>query len=117
MDRPKIICLCGSTRFIALFAETAWELEKQGSIVLGCHLLPHLGADGQPRPEHHAAEAENVKEILDELHLRKIDLADEVLVLNVGGYVGESTSNEIAYARRTGKPIRFFESGAASSPD
>jgi hypothetical protein len=46
---------------------------------------------------------------LDELHKRKIDLADEVLILNVGGYLGESTRSELAYARYLGKPVRFLE--------
>jgi cell division protein FtsB len=49
---------------------------------------------------------------LDELHKRKIDLADEVLVLNVGGYIGESTRSEIEYARKLGKPVRYLESAA-----
>ena len=49
------------------------------------------------------------KTLLDALHLRKIDLADRVLVVNPGGYIGESTSREIAYAQATGKPISFTE--------
>lgn len=57
----------------------------------------------------HQAEAEGVREILDELHLRKIDLSDEVLVVNVNGYVGESTRNELAYAKRIGRAIRYME--------
>jgi len=49
------------------------------------------------------------KTALDALHLRRIDLADRVLVVNPGGYIGESTSREIAYARATGKPISFTD--------
>jgi hypothetical protein len=52
---------------------------------------------------------EEAKAALDELHKRKIDLADEVLVLNVGGYIGESTRSEIDYAQEHGKPLRFLE--------
>ena len=83
-----------------------WELEKQGAIVLGLHLLP------QSYPKvvaDHQAEAEGLKEQMDELHLRKIDLCDEVLVINVDGYVGESTKNEIEYAEKAGKPIEYLE--------
>lgn len=105
-DRPKIICLCGSTRFIELFAVKTWELELEGHIVLGRTLLSDWYCAGV---RHHFAEAEGVKEQRDEHHLRKIDLSDEVLVLNKDGYVGESTRNEIAYAIATGKPVRYLE--------
>ncbi len=56
-----------------------------------------------------ATEREHTKTLLDELHRHKIDLADEVLILNVGGYIGESTAGELAYARRQGKRVRFLE--------
>ena len=49
------------------------------------------------------------KEMLDDMHLRKIDLADEIFVINVGGYIGESTRSEIAYAEETGKKINYLE--------
>lgn len=104
-DKPKIICLCGSTRFIEVFAVQTWELERKGFIVLGCTLLPkwYCGA-----PDHFG-EATGTKAQCDELHLRKIDLADEVLVLNVDGYIGESTRNEIHYATLQGKPVKYLE--------
>lgn len=105
-NRPRIICLCGSTRFIELFAIKTWELEREGFIVLGCTLLPMWYCNV---PDHFG-EATGTKEQCDELHKRKIDLADEVLVLNVGGYIGESTADEIRYARGHGKPIRYLES-------
>lgn len=57
------------------------------------------------------------KPFLDELHLRKIDLADEVLILNVGSYIGESTRREIDYAKRNGKPLRFIEEEACAAPN
>jgi hypothetical protein len=108
-DRPKIICLCGSTRFIEQFAVKTWELELQGHIVLGCTLLPHWYTSGI---QDHFAEHEGVKAQRDELHLRKIDLADEILVLNFGGYIGYSTREELIYARASGKPVQFLEPDA-----
>lgn len=102
---PKIICLCGSTRFIETFAIQTWELERKGYIVLGCTLLPRWYC----KVPDHFGEATGTKTQCDELHLRKIDLADEVLVLNVGGYIGESTTNEIAYATAHGKPVSYLE--------
>ncbi len=103
--KPEIVCLCGSTRFIERMAVEAWELEKAGFIVLSCHLLPHwYGAAGD-----HQAEAEGVADRLDELHLRKIDISDRVRIINVDGYIGESTRNEINYAESTGKPITYLE--------
>jgi len=105
MSKPRVICLCGSTKFIEQFAIMAWELEKGGAITLGCHLLPHWYC---PVPDH-GAEWAGMKEHFDELHKRKIDLADEVFVLNVGGYIGESTQSEIAYAEAHGKPVKYLE--------
>lgn len=109
-QRPRIICLCGSTRFIEQFAITTWELEREGFIVLGCTLLPMWYC----QVPSHFGEATGTKEQCDELHKRKIDLADEVLVLNIGGYIGESTRSEIEYAARLGKPVRYVEPDAAA---
>jgi hypothetical protein len=106
MNKPKIICLCGSTRFTNEMLVVKWEFEKQGIIVLSWNALPP-GYGGEN--ETHIAEKEGVKEILDELHLRKIDLADEVFVINVNDYIGESTTNEVNYAQSLGKPIRWLE--------
>ena len=104
-NRPRIICLCGSTRFIEHFAILAWKLEKGGAIVLGLHLLPTSYTEAKD----HLAEFEGVKDKMDALHLRKIDLADKVVVLNIGGYIGESTTKEIAHAKQTGKPVYYLE--------
>ena len=98
-DRPKIVCLCGSTRFKEEFERVERELTLAGCIVLTVGLFGHREPD---------FDWERHKEALDELHLRKIDMADEVLVINVGGYVGESTAREIEYARKTGKAVRFI---------
>jgi hypothetical protein len=100
MSRPTIVCLCGSTRFRDAYERAQREETLAGKIVLTVGLLGHqegLDMDGP------------VKAMLDELHLRKIDLADEILVLNVGGYVGRSTRREIAHAREHGKTIRWLE--------
>lgn len=105
--RPVVVCLCGSTRFSAAFREANLRETLDGKIVLsiGCDtrsdqdLFGHLPAD----------ELERIKARLDELHLRKIDLADEVLILNVGGYIGQSTGRELAYAEAHGKRVRFLE--------
>lgn len=105
---PTIVCICGSSRFAEVAAVVAWEEEKRGKITLGLHLLPHWYAG----VKDHIAEAEGVAEILDELHLRKIEMADEVLVVNVGGYIGERTQIEIEYAERLGKLIRYLEKEA-----
>jgi len=84
-----------------------WELTKKGFIVLSWCALP----DSYPRGEdrNHIGDQEGVKELVDEIHLRKIDLAEEVFILNVGGYVGESTQRELDYARKKKKVIRFLE--------
>ena len=108
--RPKIVCLCGSTRFTAEMLVKQWELSKKGIIVLSWCALP----DGYFEREggkilDHVAEAEGVKESQDELHKRKIDMADEVYVLNIGGYIGESTRSEIEYAKAHGKPVHYEE--------
>ena len=47
--------------------------------------------------------------MLDDMHKRKIDMADEIFVINVGGYIGDSTQSEIDYAAKAGKSIRFLE--------
>lgn len=102
--KPKIVCFCGSTRFADYFMIERWKLEKQGIITFGINYLPPEYGDYKD----HIAEHEGVKEILDELHKRKIDLSDEVFVLNVDGYIGESTRNEISYAESIGKPVKYL---------
>lgn len=107
MRKAKIICLCGSTRFTELMLVKQWELTKQGCVVLSWCALPDSYFQGEDKT--HIGDQEGVKEIVDEVHLRKIDLADEVLILNVGGYIGESTQNELNYAKKQGKIIKFIE--------
>jgi hypothetical protein len=104
LDKPKIVCICGSSRFVHKAAVKAWELEKQGILVLGMHLLPPWYGG----TEHHLAEHEGVAHILDALHLKKIEMADSVLVINVDRYIGERTKIEIAHAHKLGKPVDYL---------
>jgi hypothetical protein len=99
---PTVVCLCGSGRFLDAFNAVEFTETLAGKIVLTIGCNTHDVA--------RCASLAPAKPMLDELHLRKIDLADEVLILNVGGYIGESTSRELAYARQAGKTIRFLES-------
>jgi hypothetical protein len=110
-NRPRIVCLCGSTRFKAEFEQVAAELTLTGVIVVKPDVFMN---DGHAEKEHLPAVDAATKVALDDIHKRKIDLADEVLVLNVGGYVGDSTRSEIAYAEQAGKPVRYLET--ADSP-
>lgn len=105
--KPKIIVLCGSSRFCDVMAVCAWILERdEKAISMGLHLLPNwYSTEHIP---HHLAEHEGVADEMDELHLRKIDLADEIFVVNYDDYIGESTTNEINYAEKHGKVIRWF---------
>lgn len=104
-DRPTIVVLCGSTRFGYAFRDANFHETLAGRIVLS------IGVDMRSDAFANTSEADlaEIKADLDELHKRKIDLADEVLVLNVGGYVGDSTRSEIEYAQGLGKTIRWIE--------
>lgn len=110
MKKPKIITLCGSTRFIETIAVMGYLLEKEGAIVLGLHFLPQSYFKGDDVVASHIAEKEGVAEHFDNLHLRKIDISDSIYVINVNGYIGESTRNEIDYAEKIGKPVTYLES-------
>lgn len=105
----KVICLCGSTRFTDEMLVKQWELTKLGFVVLSWCALPESYFKGP-----HVGDAEGVKEIVDEVHKRKIDLADSVFVMNVGGYFGNSTTSEIVYAMRHGKPVEWLERPSAA---
>ncbi|MFI1726444.1 hypothetical protein [Streptomyces sp. NPDC020489] len=102
-DQPTIVVLCGSTRYWDALTEAALYETAAGRIVLapGCNLkTPHPLWDTPDK-------AARLKAVLDDLHLRKIDMADEILIVNPGGYIGDSTRCEIAYARDLGRPIRY----------
>lgn len=101
--RPKIVCLCGSTRFMQAFQDANLRETLAGNIILS------IGCNTKSDEDLIQAGVTINKEALDTLHLHKIDLADEVLILNVGGYIGESTLREVNYASRQGKVIRWLE--------
>lgn len=94
-ERPQVVTICGSTRFRDEIAQANRGLTLAGCIVLAPGVFAHAG--DQITDEQKLA--------LDELHFRKIDLADSVVVVDPGGYVGASTQREIDYARSTGKPV------------
>lgn len=98
----KVITLCGSTRFKEEFLETQKRLTLEGNIVISVGLFGHSGDN--------EVWTDGVKDMLDRQHLAKIDLADEIFVVNVGGYIGDSTKREIAYAEFKGKSITYLES-------
>jgi len=104
-EMPKIVCFCGSSRFCEIMAVCAWLIEREEkAIVMGLHLLPYW----YTQVPSHLAEHEGVSEAMDELHLRKIDVADEIFVLNRDDYIGDSTREEINYAQEHGKKLRWY---------
>ena len=103
ITQPEIVCLSGSTRFMDAYHAANRKFSLEGKIVLTVEIVTY---DQSTDPQ---GSDPDVKRKLDELHFRKIDLADSLFVCNVGGYIGESTRNEIEYATRTGKPIQYLE--------
>lgn len=97
----KVVTLCGSTRFKDKFFEIQKKLTLEGYIVISVGLFGHSGDD--------EVWTDGVKEMLDRMHLSKIDMADEIFVINVDGYIGESTKREIAYAKSKGKTVNYLE--------
>ncbi len=97
----KIITLCGSTRFRDEFIAGQKRLTLEGNIVISVGLFGHSGNE--------EVWSENTKKMLDDMHLRKIDLADEIFVINPGGYIGNSTQREIEYSKKNGKAVRYLE--------
>lgn len=109
VGKYKVITLCGSTRFKDAFMEIQKKLTLEGNIVISVGLFGHSG-------DHEVWEGmtedtlTQTKLMLDDMHKRKIDMADEIFVVNVGGYIGSSTKSEIEYAKNTGKKIRYLVS-------
>ena len=104
----KIITLCGSTRFKDEFMEVQKRLTLAGNIVISVGLFGHSG-DNEVWEDMDEGTLTRTKEMLDDIHKRKIDMADEIFVINVGGYIGSSTRSEIDYAKAAGKPVRYLE--------
>ena len=101
VGKYKVITLCGSSRFKEQFLEAQKRLTLDGNIVISVGLFGHSGDDEVWAP--------GTKEMLDDMHKRKIDMADEIYVINVGGYIGESTRGEIEYAKKNGRAVRYLE--------
>ena len=97
----KVITLCGSTRFKDEFLQAQKRLTLEGNIVISVGLFGHSGDD--------EVWTEGTKEMLDDMHKRKIDMADAIYVINVGGYIGSSTRSEIEYAVAHGKEVLYLE--------
>lgn len=97
---PRVVTLCGSTKFKKEFEEINKNLTMAGYIVISVGVFGH--AEGIELTEQE-------KGLLDNVHLRKIDMSDEIYVINVGGYIGSSTQKEIEYAEEKGKTIRYLE--------
>ena len=103
----RVITLCGSTRFKDEFMEAQKRLTLEGNIVISVGLFGHSG-DHEVWENMDEGTMTATKEMLDDMHKRKIDMADEIFVINVGGYIGESTRSEIEYAKKAGKAIRYL---------
>lgn len=101
IGKYPVVTLCGSTRFKEQFLEAQKRLTLEGNIVISVGLFGHSGDQ--------EVWTEGTKEMLDDMHKRKIDMADSIFVINVGGYIGESTRSEIEYARQNGKGIEYLE--------
>ena len=101
IGKYPVITLCGSTRFKDQFLEAQKRLTFAGKIVISVGLFGHSGDD--------EVWTEGTKEMLDDMHKRKIDIADGIYVINVGGYIGQSTRSEIEYARSQGKTVEYLE--------
>lgn len=99
MERKyKVITLCGSTRFKQEFEEVNKKLTLEGNIVISVGCYGHSGDTF----------TDEQKIMLDDIHKRKIDMADEIFVINKGGYIGSSTRSEIEYAKYKGKAVKYF---------
>jgi len=99
-DKFKVITLCGSTKFQKEFEDANERLTLEGNLVISVGVFGH--SKGITLSEEQKME-------LDLIHLKKIDLADEIYVINVGGYIGSSTKREIEYATLKGKVIQYLE--------
>ena len=108
VGKYPVITLCGSTRFKEQFLEAQKRLTLEGNIVISVGLFGHSGDD--------EVWNEGTKEMLDDMHKRKIDMADSIYVINVGGYIGESTRSEIEYAKRNGKEVLYLEESTSAIP-
>ena len=108
MNKYKVITLCGSTRFKDEFMRVQKELTLKGNIVISVGLFGHSG-DNEVWENMDEGTMTKTKEMLDDIHKRKIDMSDEIFVINVNGYIGESTKSEIEYAIKNNKKVNYLE--------
>ncbi len=108
VGKYPVVTLCGSTRFKEQFMEVQKRLTLEGKIVISVGLFGHSG-DSEVWDGMDEGMLSKTKEMLDDMHKRKIDMADSIFVINVGGYIGDSTRSEIAYAEAHGKEIEYLE--------
>ena len=99
-SKYKVITLCGSTKFKNEFQQEMKRLTLEGNIILSCGLFNHADNEGI---------SDDVKHMLDDMHLRKIDMSDGIFVINKDGYIGESTRREINYAKSLNKEVTYLE--------
>lgn len=104
----KVITLCGSTKFKDEFMKVQKDLTLKGNIVISVGLFSHSG-DDEVWENMDEGTLTKTKEMLEDMHKRKVDMADEIFVINVGGYIGDSTKYEIEYATKTGKKVNYLE--------
>lgn len=103
---PKgVVTLCGSSRFKEDFDAEMKRLTLEGFVVISLGLFGHLDPGFDVGTTEEPSEA---KVMLDNLHFRKIDLANRVHVINPEGYIGHSTGNEIHYAAWRGKELSYL---------
>lgn len=100
LDDPEVVCLCGSTKFKDTYRNENRRLSMAGKVVLSVGLFGHS-------EDIELGEGEKV--MLDRIHKRKIDMADRIHVINVDGYIGESTKSEIKYAKMTNTEVTWYE--------
>ncbi|MBQ6469152.1 MAG: hypothetical protein IJJ50_03755 [Lachnospiraceae bacterium] len=108
VGKYKVITLCGSTRFKEAFMDAQKRLTLEGNIVISVGLFGHSG-DNEVWEGMDEGTMTRTKEMLDDMHKRKIDMSDGIFVINPGGYIGSSTRSEIGYAKAAGKTVEYLE--------
>lgn len=99
-EKYHVITLCGSIKFKPEFIKAQEELTLKGNIVLTPNFFSAIKKDEITI---------ETKKMLDEMHRQKIDMSNEIYVINFGGYIGESTKSEIEYAKAKGKKVSYLE--------
>lgn len=108
VGKYKVITLCGSAKFKDEFLKVQSELSLKGNIVISIGVF--ISADeAEIWNNMDEKTLRETKEMLGDIHKRKIDMADEIFVINVNGYIGESTRSEIGYAKKNNKKVNYLE--------